>query len=59
MDIDEPGRTASEPVLEQQLLHAADPEFLQNLVMHANHLILSLQSLSRGYIKCPDGYMDL
>ena len=39
MDIDEPGTTPSEPALEQQLLHAADPEFLQNLVMHAEHLI--------------------
>ena len=39
MDIDEPGTTASDPALEQQLLHAADPEFLQNLVMHADQLI--------------------
>lgn len=33
MDIDEPGVPVSEPALEQQLLQAADPEFLKNLVM--------------------------
>ncbi|KAG0587489.1 hypothetical protein KC19_2G168200 [Ceratodon purpureus] len=43
MDIDEPGTTASDPALEQQLLHAADPEFLQNLVR-----VAFLQFTSRG-----------
>lgn len=55
MDIDEPGTTASEPALEQQLLHAADPEFLQNLVMYSDHLNLRCNCCQLGHSKCRDG----
>lgn len=39
MDIDGPETTLSEPALEQQILHAADPELLKNLVMNFDRFI--------------------
>lgn len=45
MDIDDPGSpTVADPALEKQLLNAADPEFLKNLVSHT-HSVCSLYDI--------------
>lgn len=47
MDIDDPGcPTVADPALEKQLLNAADPEFLKNLVSDT-HSVSSLYDISK------------